>query len=363
MKIRVMNFSASKTLTSTHKKSSFIHPKSFFIGNLIGLVFLLLYYSPIIYADTANHVVISEIQVSSSENSNHDFIELYNPTSDEIDLSDMRLVKRTSSGTTDSNIVSFVSGDVIAPHSYYLWCNSSLSESMVCDKSTSATVSNNNSVALRNEPADEGLVIDAVTFGEVDNTLGEGNALVVPDDDQSVERKAKSTSTLGSMTGADANLGNGEDTDNNANDFILRTSPEPQNSSSTPEPPSTNGSTSTPSATPSPTQTGIPTSSPTATASATPTSTVTPTPTQTVTPTATATATETPVVTSTPTTTPASTTTPLPTATASPIPTSTPQARIISVFRFFGNEIVCRITYKPIIRGFFVGFFPRITCS
>ncbi|MGC8928828.1 MAG: lamin tail domain-containing protein, partial [Myxococcota bacterium] len=55
---------------------------------------------------------------------------------------------------------------------------------------------------------------------------------------KSVERKARNTSIAATMQsgGIDEFLGNGYDTDNNANDFIVRDTKEPQNSSSPPEP-------------------------------------------------------------------------------------------------------------------------------
>ncbi len=53
----------------------------------------------------------------------------------------------------------------------------------------------------------------------------------------SIERKAFSTSTDVSMTmGGDADEGNGEDTNNNAADFIVRSASQPQTSMSAPEP-------------------------------------------------------------------------------------------------------------------------------
>jgi hypothetical protein len=55
---------------------------------------------------------------------------------------------------------------------------------------------------------------------------------------ESLERKAVDTSTAVSMAsgGTDALKGNGQDTGNNNADFVLRTSPDPQNSSSPLEP-------------------------------------------------------------------------------------------------------------------------------
>jgi len=77
--------------------------------------------------------------------------------------------------------------------------------------------------------------IDTVGYGT--GTSAEGGAPAPnPVPSSSIERKAYSTSTDITMTtGGDALEGNGYDTDNNLNDFIVRTS-QPQNSMSAPEP-------------------------------------------------------------------------------------------------------------------------------
>jgi hypothetical protein len=76
--------------------------------------------------------------------------------------------------------------------------------------------------------------------------------------------------------------GNGEDSDNNSNDFIVRATAQPQNSASSTEPASV-----TPTPTSSITPTVTPLSTPTPTITITPTPTLTPTPTATPTPTST----------------------------------------------------------------------------
>jgi hypothetical protein len=207
------------------------------------------FFTPSVSA-AATHIVISEVQVSGVEDSNLDFIELYNPTNESVDLSDMKLVKRTRSGTNDTNIVSFVSGDTISAHGFFLWCNATLAEQLSCDRSTSATIANNNSIGLRMEPSDEGALVDAVTIGTVDAPLGEGSAIDPdPEDGGSIERKAYTSSSVESMTsGQDMSQGNGEDTDVNSIDFIYRTVSEPQSSMSGTESPEG----STPSNTPLP---------------------------------------------------------------------------------------------------------------
>ena len=243
-------------------------------------VFAFLFQTSSVLSATADHIVISEIQLSGTSSSD-EFIELYNPTSSSIDLSDYRLVKRTSSGSSDSGIVAFTEGDIIEAHGFFLWCNNDVSETLNCDKSTSSSISDNNSLGLRNGSLDTGYLVDSVTLGTVTNPLGEGTFIdVAPEASQSAERKANVNSTSVSMSvgGADEFTGNGEDTNNNYADFVLRAVSKPQHTSSPTEIPGEEPA-ATPTPTPEPTESPSPTPEPTETPTPTSVPTTTPTPT------------------------------------------------------------------------------------
>lgn len=292
----------------------FIYLFSFFLGAFFALQ------TPNIQAAPASHVVISETQVAASVSASADFIELYNPTSFDINLNPYRLVKRTGAAS-DSAIVAFSASDVIPAHGYFLWCNNTVAASLNCDRSTSNTIANNNGIAIRNGSADIGVLVDAITIGVVANSLGEGTSVATLPAGKSYERKANSSSTSTTMAvgGSDEFLANTEDTDDNASDFVLRDSPQPQSSASALEPIAT--PTSTPTATPTPTL--VPTE--------TPTNTPTPTPIPTSTPTLTPTPSVIPSLT------PTLTPTPFPTLTPKPTPSVFPQ---IPTF-----QLVCTTKY------------------
>jgi hypothetical protein len=316
----------------------------------------------------AGNVVISEIQIATTS-AVGDFVELYNPTSGQVDLNGFKLVKRTSSGSTDTQLVSFGSGDKIEAHGFILWCNTSIATDLNCDKHNLGTIANNNSIGLRNGNLDTGEVIDAVTIGVALHSLGEGGLPATPGANQSIERKAKSSSDATSMGvgGADEFAGNGEDTDNNANDFILRENSQPQNSLSAIEPafpietptPSitlsptpTNSPTPTDILSPTPTITEVPTITPTLTSTPTPTLTITPTPTTMPSPT------EIPSNTPTPTFIPTIT----PTPTVSPSITPTPSI-IVRELHLPNGTLVCTWTGKMInIFGIHVTI-PSVRCA
>ena len=76
-------------------------------------------------------------------------------------------------------------------------------------------------------------LVDLVGYGTASSYEGTGQA-PQPPDGGSLERKAINSSTSSSMAsdGAHYTWGNGEDTNNNSADFITKTTPEPQNTSS-----------------------------------------------------------------------------------------------------------------------------------
>ncbi len=191
----------------------------------------------------ASHIVISEVQISASGsgNSTNDFIELYNPTSSAFDLNGHRLVKRSQNSLSDTTIKSWTSTTSIQPYGYYLWGNSinNFGQSIGADATTSVSLADQNSIALRYGAENTGVIIDALSWNTANSTLSEGLYFSPsPGDGDSMERKAYSVSTASTMNGGTDSLkGNGFDLDDNATDFVLRSTSYPQNSSSSPETP------------------------------------------------------------------------------------------------------------------------------
>lgn len=318
-----------------------------------------------------NHIVISEIQIAGN-NATDEFVELYNPTNNVVNLAGWKLTKKTSTGSTETNLVSSASmSGTIAPHGYFLITHpTDYTGSTTADKtySTSNSIAADNTVLLYNN-APTPAVVDKVGIGSVVDF--ETAATATPTAHKSIERKALNTSTSATMAigGTDEFLGNGEDTDNNAADFIIRDVPQPQNSSSAIEPPA---DTPTPTLTPTPTVTDTPTPTitptPTVTDTPTPTMTETPTPTNTPTSTPTATPTDTPTATPTQTSTPTPTTTIVPTntPTMTPAPTITGKPTptpIVRQFPFPNAIVTCTWTFNSYT---FFGMkinFPIFSCT
>ncbi|MBI2621658.1 MAG: signal peptidase I [Candidatus Levybacteria bacterium] len=193
-----------------------------------------------------DHLVISEVQIDGgiAQNKDNDFIELYNPTSSPINLEGYRLVKRTGNSPNDTNIITFTSSHIIPAHDYFLWAHVSGGQNpnnfginIGADVTSSDTLSASNSVAIRFGDLNTGTIVDALSWDPGASSLKEGSQFPSnPSANQSMERKAYSTSTQATMEGgADASKGNGFDSNDNSVDFILRLVSQPQNSSSTPE--------------------------------------------------------------------------------------------------------------------------------
>lgn len=284
----------------------------------------------------SNHIVISEIMVGGEESALEEFIELYNPTSEDVDLDGWRLTRKTSTGT-ESNLVANMSGTIPA-HGFFLITHPN-NDDIGADLFYSATtnsVTNNNTVLLYSDASET--LVDKVGMGEAGDF--ESAPAIHPEAGQSIERKAKAESTTESMTsGADQFLGNGYDTDNNANDFVLRLVPQPQNSQSPPQSLEEDpGPTPTPTPSPSP----EPSPSPSPTPSPTPTPTPEPSPTPTPTPS------------------PSPDPTPVPTPEPTPTPTPGPTPPTHPVFT---RTMTCEWQPRIIERRFFTLIFHRMVCS
>lgn len=363
-----------------------IFSKAFLLGSLVyalGIVgYITLNQSTIVNAATDNsNIVISQIQIAGAT-ANDEFVELYNPTNVSVNLEGWRLTRKTASSSAQTNLVSSISG-TMQPHGYFLIANpASPLATGAADavySASSSAITTNNTILLYSDAGTT--LVDKVGFGSAsDNEVASFTSN--PESSQSLIRKATSTSDANSLAtgGSEVNLGNGYDTDNNANNFVLLPIAMPRNNRSLPAqiPTATPTITVTPSASPTATLTQTPTpttiqSGPTPTASPTPTMTATPTPSATITPSASPTASTTPAPTqSEPTITPTEdpTTTPTPTESEPTVtpsvteqPSVTPEPNRSHHFTFPRYRFVYKHSYRS--AQFFGHHFtiPQIHCS
>lgn len=202
-------------------------------------------------AATANHIVISEVQISGATGfSTDEFVELYNPLDSAVDITGWQLIKRTASGAAYSLIEQFETAQISA-HGYYLIAHpTGYKGSTIPDArySTNNSISPDNSLELVNPQG----IVDLVGWGKASHF--EGEVTSTPGSNKSLERKALAGSTTETMQtdGSDIFRGNGEDSDKNSADFFVRDLSEPQNTNSelefvtAPAPPSTPSQSTTP---------------------------------------------------------------------------------------------------------------------
>ena len=192
--------------------------------------------SPQTSPSNVNHVVVSEVQLTGGTGkTEEDFIELYNPTNQIVDLSGWKLKKRTKTGS-EGPLGTFDSGLTIPARGFFLWANSKdgFADRIGADIARSYSVAANNSIALL-DVADT--VIDAVAWGsDLVNPFVEGSSLTAAlEANQSYERKAWNGGCVSAQDVGEL-LGNGCDTGNNGNDFSVRPVSSPQRSNGSPEP-------------------------------------------------------------------------------------------------------------------------------
>jgi cysteine-rich repeat protein len=196
-----------------------------------------------------NHVVISEVAVAGVT-ANDEFVELYNPTNQDIDITNWKLQYRPGGSGTFSNSftiapVAPATTVVIKAHGYFLLAQTAFVGGPTPDRTYAFSLSGTATGGhVRIGPSTlTSAVDDANTvdkLGYAGGTVPEGTAIAgIPPTGGSYERKAGPDSTAESMAvgGLDELYGNGQDTNNNAADFVIRVTRQPQNSGSATETP------------------------------------------------------------------------------------------------------------------------------
>jgi hypothetical protein len=160
-----------------------------------------------------NHLLITEVQIADKLSTNHDFIEIYNPTDSIINLKGYRLVKRSDKITSpETSIKSWDSDAFINPESYILWAFNSSADNFAnmlkADFWTGSIISPKNGIAIRLGKENEGTIIDSVGWGaDCKNIFCDNPFIDVIDDTHTINRK----------------MADGEfiDTNNDSADFVL----------------------------------------------------------------------------------------------------------------------------------------------
>lgn len=170
-----------------------------------------------------DHLVISEILAGVEGNNNLDFIELYNPTPEMVNLQGYSLWFQLKKDQEDVLIYTWETSAFIPPNGHYFLLRENQDIGSEVDAYFNfSLVPQRGSLALRLR--NDGIV-DQVAWGDTDALFVESSQASSLQNGWSLER----------LPGGIA--GNGQDSDNNSNDFIANKSPNPQTTASlsTPE--------------------------------------------------------------------------------------------------------------------------------
>ncbi|PJE60114.1 MAG: hypothetical protein COU85_00010, partial [Candidatus Portnoybacteria bacterium CG10_big_fil_rev_8_21_14_0_10_44_7] len=193
----------------------------------------------------ASAIVISEIQAAGSGGADDEWVELYNPTNQNVDLGGYSL-QYLGSSANNFQKRNLAPGASIAASGFYLIANAGYAGTTTPDlahnsfslSAAGGTIFLVNDQTELTASADFTHVIDRIAYGTGARLYPEDSVFApAPAVGQSAERKATNTSSAAGLHSGDEKYkGNGWDTDRNNQDFVLQLNPGPQNSASPKEP-------------------------------------------------------------------------------------------------------------------------------
>lgn len=190
------------------------------------------------------HPLLSELFIDMAGSDTQEFVELYNPDNQSIDLSGWSLQYLSGSASSFGSVAkkNFVSGATIPAFGFYLIGVGGYSGSVSADMTWSQSLNNTGAtVFLVNDTQvigdqNDSNIIDRVGYGAGSGMfVPDGSPAPLPPEDQALERKAFQGGCV-SASGNGEIFGNGCDTSDNSQDFEIRATPNPQNTGSSPEP-------------------------------------------------------------------------------------------------------------------------------
>jgi hypothetical protein len=203
----------------------------------------------------ATHVVISEVQVAGDGGAGDEFVELYNPTNADIDISNWSLQYISGHATSAQSVArkNFSTTSTIPALGYFLIArgknNSNADGYMgsklpdIAHRSFSLSGATTGGalflVGVRDDitGADDPRIIDRLAYGAIaERSFAEGNSAPVPPADSSLMRKSADSSSCDTPVGEKEFVGNGCDRGTNSDDFELVAVSNPQNARSMSEP-------------------------------------------------------------------------------------------------------------------------------
>ena len=151
---------------------------------------------------------VNEVMTGNVGAASDEFVEVFNAGTTAVDAGGFKVVYRSASGSSDTTLATVPAGTTIAPGAFYLLGGSAYSGTHAADQSFSTGLAaTGGAVGVRDST---GKLLDSVAWGTAANGLGEGAVAAAP--------------AAGS---SDIRLPDGHDTDDNATDFGVTTTPTP----------------------------------------------------------------------------------------------------------------------------------------
>jgi hypothetical protein len=203
-------------------------------------LFLLAALVPAAVPEARAAIVISEFAHRGPSAALDEFVELYNTGDNAVDISGYKLQYKQASGGAFSDRATLPANSIIPGRGFFLIASTGYVGSPAADYVSgdwTSGMADNGHARILNAFSVE---VDKVGWGSADSPEGAAApSHGASANNNSVERKANGSSTAALLAtgGAHELLGNGQDTNNNANDFVLQSNGRrPQNSANSPEP-------------------------------------------------------------------------------------------------------------------------------
>jgi hypothetical protein len=158
-------------------------------------------------------VTVNEFMTGVTGAASNEFVEIVNTGTAVADLSGWKLVYRSAAGTSDVVLATVADGTMLAPGAFFLFGGAGYVGGPAPDQSFSTSIAaTGGGVGIRDS---SGTLLDSVGWGTATNALVEGTVAAAP----------PTTEAPGTSAGR---APDGDDTNDNATDFVLDDSPTPR---------------------------------------------------------------------------------------------------------------------------------------
>ena len=162
-------------------------------------------------------LTVNELMTGVTGAATDEFVEIVNSGTAAADLSGWKLVYRSAAGTSDVVLATIPDGTMLAAGAFYLFGGAGYVSGPAADQSYSTSIAaTGGGVGLRDSA---GILVDSAGWGTATNVLVEGTATAAPD----------TSAAPGTSTGRNPD---GDDTNDNAADFVIDETPTPKASNS-----------------------------------------------------------------------------------------------------------------------------------